>query len=437
MSAIINEAAERYVLGAFLQSEDAAKKLLPTMGPDDFAVPKNREIFMAMQGLRGRPIDVGTVLDELGRRKSAVQMPELTQIFREVPSTVNVQTYYDLVKESAARRALEALGRKLQGDANNGMLDMVDILDASRQTLRNMAGGRGKWMSAGELAGRTSDYLEAACKGELRCVKSGLPDLDWMIGGFYPGELTIVGARPAVGKSAFALSILLHAAKKGVRAALVSREMSPEQIGARMVSNQGGIHGSKLRKGKIDPDDWVVVSDALGILSEMPFHTSYSIRTIEDLWLEAQNLYDTQGLGLLIVDYLQLMRTNRRATGRVEEVEAVSGALKDIALDLNIPVIALAQVRRNGTRAAMMPVMDELKGSGAIEQDADGIILMHRPEALSDPSIAPEDVATFQALGAAGSQGVVLNVVKQRQGDTGAFGVAFDPQHMTYTCIQH
>jgi len=439
MSATVNSTAERHVLGAFLQDLECVKRFLPALSTDDFFEAENKAIFTAMQDLffAKKAIDVATVGEILLRKQSKYGAAQLLQMFREVPSTANASAYYDMVKESAARRKLEAMGRVLMGNANDGLLEVSGIVDNVRHELRSMAQGKDKWLTAKDLSSRTFDYLELSSKGNIQCVKSGLSDLDWLIGGFYPGELTIVGARPAVGKSAFALSILLNAARKGVRGALISREMSPEQIGARMVSNQGEVDGMKLRKGNLNPDDWVSITDALGMLGRMPFHTSYSIRTIEDLWIEAQNLYDQHNISLLIVDYLQLMKTNKKTASRVEEIEYISGSLKDIALDLNIPVIALAQVRRSGSRAAVMPVMDELKGSGAIEQDADSIILLHRPESMSDLSISPADIATFKRLEMIGGQGIVISVVKQRQGNTGIIGVAFDPSHMTYTCIQH
>ena len=436
MSALANERAEENLLGALLQDSEAVKCFAPSLSALDFTTRQNRDIFTAIRDLSGTAVDITTVMSALEAKGAPRSMAAvLTRLCRETPTTVNARAYFELVKQAGTRRTLADMGNRLTGAAGNALQDTHGIVDSFRQELRDMVFCGGKWMTAGMLASKTHEHLEAAASGKLRCIKSGIPDLDWLTGGFFPGELTVIGARPGVGKSAFALSIMLEACKAGNRVALVSREMSPEQIGQRMVSRHSDIAGDKLRKGNINPDDWVQVTGALDMLAGMPFHTCYKIRTVEDLWLEAQSLYDAGELDMLIVDYLQLMHTQQKKAGRTEELEAISNALKDIALELNIPVIALAQVRRNGTRGALMPVPDELKGSGAIEQDADVIIFLHHPEDESDRSINPLDIMTYRAVEARGEQFITVDVAKNRQGSTGGFGMVFAPAHMTCTSI--
>jgi len=442
MNATFNLDAERSVIGAMLQDEEAARKGA-TLTAEHFADFHLREIFLVMLELRGEktPIDVMTVGDKLIARNSTVTPVDLLNCIRFVPTTANVDNYIDMVREAQTRRELQAIGKRLMDSSVNAMEDASAITDAARQALRNISSGKSHWMSAMELSTRTLDWLEAMNRGEVRGVKTGLPDLDWLINGLFPGEQIIIGARPAVGKSAFSLSLGLHAARAGKKVALVSREMSPESIGLRALSHlsfnagAGRVTGSQLQRCELDPDDWIDVADCLGGMASLPIETIYTVRTVEDLWREAQHLYDTKGIDLLIVDYLQLMHSARSTSSRVEEIEVVSGAIKDMAVDLNIPIISLAQVKRSGMRIATMPIMDELKGSGAIEQDADKIIFLHRPEVEDDPTIYEDDKHTREALLARGMQYIVANVAKHRNGDVGAVALAFDPGHMTYTCI--
>ncbi|MEG0901894.1 MAG: DnaB-like helicase C-terminal domain-containing protein, partial [Clostridia bacterium] len=177
------------------------------------------------------------------------------------------------------------------------------------------------------------------------------------------------------------------------------------------------------------------ISDATNEFSALPLSFTFRTRTVEELRMVVQHEKDTVGLDVLFVDYLQLMDTKQRADNEAQRLGKISGALKDIALDLDVAVVAMAQVKRTEGRVAMMPILSDLKGSGDLEQDSDNVIFLHHPESRDDPSVMPADRDGFDGYEGAGMQYIALNVAKQRQGNTGTFGVAFDPSRMRYMCI--
>jgi replicative DNA helicase len=438
MSALENRAAEAAVLGAILQDAEALKAAR-TLRTGDFSDPAHQSIYIVCKRLmsRGEPVDLTTAAGELAKAGSAVTAADLISLIRQVPSTVNAGAYIRAVREAAQRRAIAEIGRKLMENAASDGWETSNLLDSVRSELRSIAGGGEGWMTAAELADATLAFVEAKQNGTLPLIQTGLSDLDWLIGGFAEGELEIIGARPGVGKTALAMQLILHACKGGKKVALVSQEMGPHAIGERMVSRLSGVEGSKLRrKGKLDPDDWVDVMDGLNLLSQQPFVSQYNVRSVEQLWQDVQSLYDRQGLDMLVVDYLQLVHSSSRTQNRSDEIEIVVNELKAMAMELRIPVIGLAQVRRTGSREAVMPVMDELKGSGAIEQAASKIILLHRPESDDDECLDMHLRGVRMSLEDAGQQLILADVAKHREGKTGMVSLVFKPDEMSYVCLR-
>ena len=248
---------------------------------------------------------------------------------------------------------------------------------------------------------------------------------------FFPGELTVIGARPGVGKSAFGANVALEAARKGYRVAVVSREMTDVQYGQRMMSRGALVDGMKLRKASLDDDDWMKMTEALTEMSTLPISFMFSVTSIEDLRIEVQRKMLKGELDMLIVDYLQLMQTRQKFRDQEHlRIGYISKALKAMAVDFNIPVIALAQVNRDSD--GQMPTMRNLKASGDIEQDADNIIFLHKPANSTDRCVYPEDRQTFEAFEALGYVYLCIAVAKQRQGATGNICLLFEPSHMRY-----
>lgn len=436
MSALENRAAEIGVIGSLLQDAEVAKQV-KTLQKSDFVDPAHQSILIVAKRLmnRGEPVDMTTVAGELDRSGSAVSVVDLLGLIRQVPTTVNAAAYIRQVRDAAQRREIAEIARRMHENAANEAYENSQLMDEVRSQLRALAGNGGGWMTAQELADTTLEWVEKKQNGTLPLIETGLPDLDWLIGGFAECELEIIGARPGVGKTAFAMQLMLHACKKGKRVALVSQEMSPQAIGERLVSRMGGPPGSKLRrKGALDPDEWADVMEALNILAKQPFHSKYNIRSVEQLWQDAQSLYDRDGLDMLVVDYVQLIKSSMRFTNRAEEIEHVVNELKAIAMELKIPVIGLSQARRSGSREAVMPVMDELKGSGAIEQAASKVIMLHRPESDDDECLDIHLAGVRQSLEEEGKQLIIADLAKHREGKVGEIHLVFDPERMSYVC---
>lgn len=439
MDAMINPEAEMSVIGAMLQDGEAVRKAR-ALSKQDFSEPMHQSIHIVCQRLYARhvPVDMMTVSAELGSLGSAVPPTYLLECVRFVPTTANVDHYIRIVKEASRRRKLSGLGETIAQRAGDGTQDLAELVSSIRGELSDLlSGGDDGWMTAAELASRTLERVELLQSGKLPLIKSGLPDLDYLIGGFGPGELEIIGSRPGVGKTALGVQLMLEACKAGKRVALVSQEMSPTAIGERLVSRLSGVDGGKLHRGKgLDPDDWVDVMDALNLLAAQPFVSKYNVPSIEQLRVDAQRTYDRSGLDMMVVDYVQLVKSAGRYGNRTDEVERVVDELKGIAMELDIPIIGLAQVRRSGNRVPVMPVMDELKGSGAIEQAASKIILLHRPEVEDDECLTPQLQGIMRQFEKIGHELIIADLPKHREGKTDMWAMDFDPAHMTFRCLE-
>ncbi|MDD3334122.1 MAG: DnaB-like helicase C-terminal domain-containing protein [Eubacteriales bacterium] len=430
---------ERTLVGAFLQDSNTYR-YLQSLESGDMHCEEHMEIVNAMKDLLAAkvPLDALTVSDALnkgGTLDSVGGVSYLLQAIRYVPTTANIRTYYNKVKELSLRRKLYTLLSNKATVLNDPSVDSDTVVDEVLTKLRALTDDRGEVVRAAQIASATFDDLEKRVKGETTAIMTDLPDLNHVTGGMQKGELTVIGARPGVGKSAFAVGMALFASRKSYRGLVVSREMTDVQYGQRVLSNMADVDGMKIRRGNLETEEWERIGDAINEFAGLPLSFTFRTRTVEELRMVAQHEKDSVGLDVLYVDYLQLMGTKQRTDTEALRLGKISGALKDIALDLNIAVVAMAQVKRTEGRAAVMPILSDLKGSGDIEQDADNVIFLHHPEAADDPSIMPKDRDSFAAYDSNGMQYIAVNVAKQRQGNTGIFGVIFDPAHMRYMCI--
>ncbi len=430
---------ERTLVGAFLQDSNTYR-YLQSIEICDLHSDEAKEIVSAMKDLLTAkvPIDALTVSDALKKRGSLERVggeATLLQAMRYTPTTANIKTYYTRVKELSLRRKVYTLLSESAKTLTNPAEEAEVVMDSVRTKLRELTDDRGEVVRAAQIVSETFDDLEKRSKGETSAIMTDLPDLNHVTGGLQKGELTVIGARPGVGKSAFAVGMALFAGRKSYRSLVVSREMTAVQYGQRVLSNMADVDGMRMRRAKLELDDWERIGDAINEFSLLPLSFTFRTRTVEELRMVVQHEKDTVGLDVLFVDYLQLMDTKQRADTEALRLGKISGALKNIALDLDVAVVAMAQVKRTEGRAAVMPILSDLKGSGDLEQDADGVIFLHHPESKDDPSIMPADRGGFEAYEATGMKYIAVNVAKQRQGDTGTFGVMFDPAHMRYTCI--
>jgi replicative DNA helicase len=434
-------AAERTVIGAILQDDKATLSALGMLVVNDFYTPEHKEIFDAIHALKEQkqPIDIMTVSNELERRGTLSGIGDsayLLSLCRQVPTTANARAYIDIVKDKSKLRMLIASCRK----AEEACYTQADEIDAIAEELRGglrglMAGKSGGVVRAGEMASHTFEYIERKAKGDDSALLTGIDDLDRMTGGLMPGNLFIIGSRPSVGKSALAMDIALNvtknAAKEGKKVLFFSREMSEIEFGLRIISNLSGIDGATLKMGSLGDMQWEQLVTATEDLFNRDKRLAFEFQdnTIEKIRAKAQMEYDENGLDLIVVDYLQLVETALKKDARYEAVGAVSRGLKELAFSLKIPIIALAQVGRAADKRC--PTMAELRESGNIEQDADLILLLHRPEDAGDPEIPSYDKQAFMNITNRGLEYIVNKLAKQRSGARGTYGTAFDPAHMT------
>ena len=408
------------------------------LAEDDFYLPSNRRVFCAIRSLaiKREPID-GITLD----RELAILYPKYSDMDSPIAISAitdgyqyhNFRAYVRIIKDAAMRRKLVALSDVLADGAMDKTEDVEVLMDRVRGKLRDMVVTKGEWQSMSDVIVSTIENLEKRAKGEISGIKTGVSGIDQATGGFFPGELAVIGARPGVGKSAFAMQIAISAALKGKHVCVVSMEMVAEQYGERLIANATSIDGMKLRLAKLKDDDWFKITDVMAGYAHLPISYIFDSSTVEDVRNEVQRKVDLGECDMVIIDYLQLLKTKRRFEIEHERVAYVSHMVKQMTIDFKIPVVALAQVKRqnNGGRARC-PVLDDLRSSGDIEQDADTVMFLHRPDDAGDPTVDRRDEDLFQSITERGYQYIVFSVAKQRQGQTGIIVAVFDPAHMRY-----
>lgn len=434
--------AEACVLGGIARQMEAGKShAIYAVGEDDFYQQSHRMIYCALRSLCEKkiPVDMLTVDEEIDKLYPKAQSitEDVVGVFEQSMCFGNLERYIEIVKEAATRRKLLAIAEEMARMVMDKTADVGMITDDARARLRNMVQSRSTWQGIDDVMVATMEYIEKRQKGEIVGIKSGVADVDRATGGFFPGELAIIGARPSVGKSAFGLNVAVDAAQKGHKVCFVSCEMVDSQFGQRLISNTTQIDGMKLRNAEIDDKDWIQIADALGLFSSLPISFTFGTKTVEDLRNDIQYKVDMGQCDLVVIDYLQLLRSKRRFEMEYERVGHVSRMLKEMTSDFRIPIVALAQAKRqNNNGRARCPVMDDLRSSGDIEQDADTIIFLHRPDDADDPTVDSRDRQYFDTLAENGKQYIVFSVAKQRQGQTGIIGAAFDPAHMRYFSME-
>lgn len=426
----LDMAAERSVIGSILQ-DPQCWELLSTLTPEDFASPDYRACFLAARKLRAQSLDVDitTVAGALDKTGFPDAASLLITAVTQTPTSANARSYARIVMECSRRRQIKAL---FEGAVERLAEDGADtVIDTAMDGLRALMGSEGMSVSAGEVAMRTYDMLDAISRGERRAIPTPLPDLNNALsGGLRRGELTVLAAYTGQGKSAMAQEIARHAAQKGHRVLLVSREMGPEQYGIRSFSSITGLDiGDMMRAKGLTPDQWQALAGAVDELGRLPIGFCFRASTVEDVRIEARRL---KGLDLLIVDYLQILRTSGKYPNDNARVAYISRMLKDIALDLQIPVLALSQFSRPLKGVQTRPRLSDLRDSGSIEQDADNVWLMWQPRDDSDADIPPNYAGWVEAAEAREHRFLLLDVAKQRMGRTGILGVCFNPQRMRF-----
>jgi len=425
-----NRNAELIVIGT-LMTDARAHNFLTDLSPQDFTDPELRAVFKVITDLtsQNKPVSL-PILDDVTK---STLTDTLLDASNHATSPVLIPHHVESIREASVRRQVSEIASTLYKDMGDRSIDLPACLESVRSKLGGMSTSRHEWISAQDLATDTSAWLEELSQGLIKPVASGITDIDNLIGGFYPGELTVVGAKPGTGKTVFGMLVGLHSALKGLKVGILNLEMLSTQYGTRIVSNLGLVDAMKLRKGTFDEEDRANIAGAIKTLSSLPAAFMFNTRHIEDLVGAVKNT----DLDLLVVDYLQLVRTKQAFESERLRMAHISWALKELAVDKRIPIIAMSQLRRPDASASdKMPSMRDLRESGNLEADADGIILLHEPVNDKDPYVYKDDKPNIDTWRKQGLRYICLKVEKQRQGAVGTIPVLFDAKHMRYVGIE-
>ncbi len=433
-----NKGAELSVIGAILQDKRALVEAVGELSPDDFYAPEHKEIFDAAIELHGKKsnVDIVTVSDLLKKRgmlEGVGGTSYLLEAYRYVPTTVNVKSYIAIVKEQSKLRKIIAQCRQTEQACYTQMQDTDAIVEDLRSSLRRLDKDEGGLLTMADVLSSTLDYFEKREKGEVRRIMTGIAPFDHFMGGLRGGEITVVGARPSVGKSAVAQIAAINAAKD-YYTYFVSLEMSAEQLGTRAYANDSGICISNLNDA-IGDEQWVLLGDSANRLSSRKVVFDTTFPTVEKIEAKCYRMADQKKLDLVVIDYLQLLKSVRKMDSRNLELGEISRTLKKVALTLDIHIILLSQLNRDNVRARRAPNIADLRDSGCIEQDADNILLLHEPEEGSG-DIPEEDRELAKILLDNGNRYLLGLFEKQRNGPRGKIGMAFYPENMRITGIE-
>lgn len=416
--------AEESVIGAVLLSEDAVNEVMDQIRPEDFYVPAHQAIFEAMKSLfdTSQPLDVVTVSEALRRQGELEKIggvQYLTRLVDIVPSTSNVNYYSGIVEEHAKRRELIRAGAAVTDFAFDVDEEIMNVLDRAEQAVLGVAEKRSSQtlLEVGPLFNDVLEHIELLEQqgSDLTGLATGFVDLDKKLAGMQPANLIVIAARPAMGKSSLTMNIATNAALAGEAVAIFSLEMSKEEIVQRILSSVGKVDSMKLRSGQLGPL-WQRVVDAAGKMYQAPIYIDDSpIVTVTDIRAKCRRLKRKRGLSLIVVDYIQLMEASGHEN-RQQEIAQISRNLKNLARELEVPIIAVSQLNRSlESREDKRPRLADLRESGSIEQDADVVMFIYRDEYYNPENHESRGIAE-------------VIVAKHRAGSTGPVRLTFQPE---------
>jgi len=385
--------AEQSAIGGMLLSKDAVADVIETVRGVDFYIPKHEVVFDAILTLysHGEPTDVIAVSDELtktgqlSRAGGAEYLHTLTSL---VPTAANAGFYASIVAEKAVLRRLVEAGTRIvqMGYASEG--EVVDLVNNAQAEIYGVTGGveSEDYVPLTDAVTSAIDEIEAARgrDGQMVGVPTGFAELDELTNGLHPGQMIIIAARPAIGKSTVGLDIARSAAiKYNMPTIVFSLEMGRSEIAMRLLSAEASVPLQHMRKGTVHANDWTTIAQTRGRINDAPLYIDDSPNmTLVEIRAKARRLKQRVGLKLVVIDYLQLMTSGKKVESRQQEVSEFSRALKLLAKELEVPVIAISQLNRGPEqRADKKPALSDLRESGSIEQDADMVILLHRESA--------------------------------------------------------
>jgi len=407
-----NIEAEQSVLGAMFLSKYALQKSIENLSPEVFYKDAHAKIFNVMSDLAesGSAIDITTVIAELDKRKELKQVGDveyLSEIVNIVPSAANVDEYIKIVEEKAILRKLIETATDITTTGYSSTEDISTILDNAEKKILNVVKTRKgtEFRTIQDVLFKTQADLEklAQSHGEITGLPTGFYDLDKVTAGLHSNELIIIAARPAMGKTAFALNLATNIAMNAKKTvALFNMEMGAEQLATRMLSSVGQIEFNKLKNGRLEHNDWKRVNEAISRLADTKMYIDDTPgMTIAEIRAKCRRLASSEdGLDIVIIDYLQLISGGAKYAGnRQQEIAEISRSLKTLAMELEIPVIALAQLSRSVEgRDDKRPILSDLRESGSIEQDADIVAFLYRDDYYNKESAIDENTSKSEFI---------------------------------------
>ena len=412
--------AEQAIIGSMLTDRDAVISAIEVLKPEDFYREDNKTIYEAILNLytRSEPIDVITVraeLESMGKLDNVGGLEYLAELPEKVPTTANASKYIKIVEEKATLRSLIKTANEIIELGYNPTEDVDDIMEGAEKKIFNIMQDKDQkgYSPLKDVLVESFTKLEELYnrKQHITGVPSGFIDLDYRTAGFHGSELILIAARPAMGKTAFALNIATNAVlRANVPVAVFSLEMSKEQLVNRILSSESMVDSNKIRTGKLEEDDWTKLAEAIGPLSEgeMYIDDTPGINIME-IRAKCRKLKIEKNIGLVVIDYLQLIQgTGKRGASREQEISEISRSLKILAKELDVPVIALSQLSRAAEqRPDHRPMLSDLRESGAIEQDADIVMFLYRDDYYNEDSEKKNIAEVIIAKHRGGSTGTV------------------------------
>ncbi len=426
--------AERSLLGTILLDADSLIKVADIVAADDFYDRRNGIIYETVVKLyeKRRPIDLVTLSEELKSAKELENiggMTYLTELAGSEATTAHAAEYARIVAGKATLRRLDVAGHAISGLAHDESRELEGLLDEAEQALFSVSQKHLKqnFISIKDVLADSFDRLDALHKDkqQLRGVPTGFKEMDRLLAGLQRSDLIILAARPSMGKTSFVMNIAAHVAiKEGIPVGIFSLEMSKEQLIDRLLASESGIDSWKLRTGNLEDKDFEKLNRAMGVMAEAPiFIDDSAMANALEMRTKARRLQTEHGLGLIIIDYLQLMSGRASGDGnRVNEISEISRSLKGLARELDVPVIALSQLSRAvEQRHPQIPQLSDLRESGSIEQDADVVMFIYREDYYNKES---ERRNISDVL-----------IRKHRNGPTGDVELFFSPELMLFRSL--
>ncbi len=431
--------AEQAVLGGLMLAPDAYDTVADSLTERDFYRRDHQLIFRAIRELaeKNKPFDAVTLgewFESMGQAEQVAGGAYLIELASTTPSAANIKAYAEIVRDKAVLRQLIEVGTNIVNDGfQPDGRDSSEILSTAEQQVFAIAEagakGRSDFTAINTALSEAFDVLQTryAAGGTVTGLPTGYTDFDEMTAGLQPTDLLILAARPAMGKTTLALNMAEYAAIKSKKAvAVFSMEMSASQLALRLISSNGRVNAQRLRSGQLEDEDWSRVTSAIRMLKEAKIFIDDTPGLSPDaLRAKARRLKREHDLGLIVVDYLQLMAVPGNSENRATEISEISRSLKHLAKELNVPVIALSQLNRSlETRADKRPVMADLRESGAIEQDADVIVFIYRDDYYNKENSPDKGLAE-------------IIIGKQRNGPTGSCKLKFFGEYTRFDNLSH